>query len=95
MPGHPRQPVFLGREGYRQRRLRDAARLLPVAGLVLWLIPLLWPRGTPDAPGNAALLIYVFTVWVGLILAAAALSRVLRPEEDGPPGGAGEADAGR
>jgi len=61
------QPVFVGRDSYRVRRWRDAARMLPVLGLVLWLLPLLWPAGQT---GNRTILIYIFGVWIVLILAA-------------------------
>ena len=37
-------PVFLARASYRQRRLRDAARLLPMVAGVLMMLPLLWSR---------------------------------------------------
>jgi peptidoglycan/LPS O-acetylase OafA/YrhL len=78
-------PLFLARRSYRRRRLRDAARLLPIVGLFLLLLPILW---MPDGRINltAADIIYFFVVWIGLILAAAAFSRGLRPgdrpEED-------------
>nr|WP_245218477.1 hypothetical protein [Rubellimicrobium aerolatum] len=75
--------------GYRQRRLRDAARLLPVAGIVLLLIPLLWkPSGTPQGVGNAAALLYVFGVWAALVAGARLLAWLLRldAEEEGGEG---------
>ncbi|MFN3661279.1 hypothetical protein [Yoonia sp.] len=75
-------PVFLERASYRQRRLGDAARFLPVLGAVLWLIPLLWQPDGPEAPSNAGTITYIFAVWVLLIGLAAVLSRVLR--DDGP-----------
>jgi hypothetical protein len=37
-----RGPVFLARRTYRQRRLADAARMLPLAAGVLMALPLLW-----------------------------------------------------
>ena len=83
-----RTPVFLARARYRQRRLRDALRLLPIVGGVLWLVPLLWPRGA-EGPGNATALLYVFAVWVILIVAGAVLAARLDPEADQGP------DAGR
>jgi hypothetical protein len=75
-PGHP---VFLERSGYRRRRLQDAARLLPVFGAVLLLVPLVWPRGEMS---NVAALIYLFAVWLGLIAAAALVARGLRGKDD-------------
>jgi len=74
-----RAPLFLEREYYRRRRLMDAARILPVLGLVLFLLPALWRRaGDPNTAGEA---IYLFVVWAMLILAAALLARPLRRSE--------------
>lgn len=82
-----RRPVFLPPEGYRQRRLRDAARLLPVLGAALLLVPLLWtPSDSPEGVSNSGALIYVFLVWAALILGARALSRLLSLD-DGEDGG--------
>lgn len=78
-----RRPVFLPPAGYRRRRVRDAARLLPVLGVVLLVVPLLWTRSDqPGGVGNAAALIYVFAVWAGLIAAANLLSRLLRRDTE-------------
>ena len=76
-------PLFLARGTYRQRRLRDAARLLPILGGVLWMIPLLWPRGADGQLVSVALL-YIFGVWAGLTLLAFVLSRILREDQDQP-----------
>lgn len=65
-------PVFLAKGSYRQRRLRDAVRLLPILAAVFWLIPLLWPRGEAG-PGNGTALIYIFVVWFALVIIGAAL----------------------
>jgi len=71
-----RSPVFLERESYRRRRFMDAARILPIVGLVLFLLPALWRReGDPNTAGEA---LYLFVVWGGLILGAALLARPLR-----------------
>ena len=77
----PGQPLFLARAGYRQRRLRDALRLLPIFGAILWIIPLSWPEGPQDGHGNAGALIYIFVVWALLIVAAFLMSRRLRPDD--------------
>ncbi len=74
-------PLFLARGTYRQRRLRDAAKLLPVVGGLLWMIPLLWPRG-PDGQLVSVALLYIFGIWAGLIGLAFVLSRLLRADED-------------
>jgi hypothetical protein len=81
----PKPPLFLARASYRQRRLRDAARLLPVIAGILWMIPLLWPRGQVAGAGAAqstsGAIIYFFGVWVLLILCAAFLARRVRPDK--------------
>lgn len=72
----PGSPLFLARASYRRRRLRDAARLLPILGIFLLLLPILWmPDGRIKL--NAADIIYFFVVWLGLIVAAALFSRKL------------------
>ncbi len=82
-PRGPRQPLFLERRSYRRRRLVDAARLLPVLGLLLWLVPLLWGIGGRDVSASGAGL-YIFGVWAGLIVLAAGFSVALgRPARDG------------
>jgi hypothetical protein len=70
-------PVFLARALYRRRRLRDAARLLPVLGLLLLLLPLLW---TPSARVSLSSgdVIYFFGIWLLMIAAAAAFAPGLR-----------------
>lgn len=79
-----RDPVFLERKSYRRRRLMDAVRLLPLLGLALWMVPLMW--GVPNKPGEptpiADALRYIFGVWVLLVLAAWALWRRTRDTGD-------------
>ena len=70
----PRQPLFLARAVYRKRRLRDAARMLPVLGLVALQLPMMWP---PSGYGW----VYVFAIWFGLIVLAAILARALRGDD--------------
>ena len=80
----PNQPVFLERSTYRRRRMMDAARLLPVLGALLFLVPLLWAPGE-DASTTRGVS-YVFAIWAGLIVVAGWLSRRLQhPEGDEPP----------
>lgn len=71
----PKQKLFLERRSYRMRRLMDAVRLMPVLGLGLWMVPLMWPH--PDEPGGSmsisAALTYLFGVWFLLIVVALAL----------------------
>lgn len=73
-------PVFLERRSYRQRRLMDALRLLPLVGMLMWMVPVLWPVAemSVDSDGVAPIkmsqaITYVFFVWLALILATAGL----------------------
>jgi len=68
----PGKPLFLARRPYRRRRVMDAARLLPLLGGFLFLLPMLWaPR--PEHPrSTAGDGIYLFVVW-GILIAIAAL----------------------
>lgn len=76
------KPLFLARQGYRQRRMIDAARVLPVFGAFLLLVPVLWDPGGSAAPEPGPRLAergaYVFGVWGLLVLGAALLGRQLR-----------------
>ncbi|MFD2173661.1 hypothetical protein [Rhodobacter lacus] len=75
-------PLFLARRSYRRHRLMDAARLLPILGLVLIFLPGLWhPHGAGRAE-TASALIYLFGTWAVLIALAAALARGLAPALD-------------
>lgn len=67
----PRQPLFLPRPGYRRRRLIDAARLLPVFGGLLLLMPILWAPAETAARDTAPDGIYLFVVWAVLVGVAA------------------------
>jgi len=72
--------VFLQPEPYRRRRLIDAARLLPVFGTFLILVPcLLLPRGIMGTTGSVML--YVFAMWTLLIVFAAMITRYIRRAE--------------
>jgi len=79
-------PLFLARRSYRRRRVMDAARLLPVVGGFLIALPILWrPAETPGGE-TAQGVVYLFTVWALLIVAALVLARRLAPaleDEDG------------
>lgn len=74
----PRGPLFVERQSYRRRRLMDAARVLPVLGFVLVLLPVLWTQG--GTMGTAGQALYLFALWLGLIAVAAAMSRALSRE---------------
>jgi hypothetical protein len=91
------KPLFLARRGYRQRRVIDAARVLPVFGAFLLLVPVLWdigPDGGTEAPPRLAERgLYVFGVW-GLLVAAAALLGGRLRETATPPSGNAETTRG-
>ncbi len=82
------RPLFLARQSYRLRRLMDAARLLPVLGFFLFLLPMLWGPGSGVPHSTAFDGVYLFLVWPGLILCAGLIARRLGPvtergEEEG------------
>lgn len=72
------QAMFLERESYRRRRLMDVARLLPLFGVFLLMIPLLWsgsdPAGVTEGQTGAMpmskAITYIFAVWAALIAAS-------------------------
>ena len=74
--------LFLERKGYRQRRLRDVARMLPILGGIFWTIPLMWRQQGDEAVSNATALQYVFGVWVLVIVLTAIVARLIEPGSD-------------
>lgn len=82
--GSDKIPLFVERQTYRRRRLVDAARALPVLGLLLWLVPLLW--AVPETSTSASSgLIYIFAVWLGLPIIAGILIHAMSRRAQ-PPG---------
>lgn len=79
MSRRPQTPVFLQKASYRQRRVRDAARLVPLLGLVLLIMPLTWLSDRT----NASALVYIFGAWLALLMLSALLSSLIR--SDAPP----------
>ncbi len=76
-----RGPLFLERSSYRKRRLMDALKLLVFLGIVLWMIPTLWPDGTQPSVASiqtSTALFYIFGVWVLLIALAALFQKFQR-----------------
>ena len=88
-------PLFLRPASYRQRRRRDAARLLPVIGVFLMLLPVLWaPQDTfhrDTAPDG----IYLFVVWAVLIGLAMLISRSLSATDEDDPEAPGDQGLGQ
>lgn len=85
-------PLFLARRAYRRRRMMDGARLLPLLGSVLMMIPALWQPEQTVEPDTASGTVYLFGVWTVLIVAAMALSKGLSAamtEEDEEAGASG------
>ena len=79
MAVQPPKVVFLARGSYRQRRMRDVARVLPVLGGILVLLPLIWVGRSQDQL-TSTVMIYLFSLWLLLIISAAVLSVAARPE---------------
>ena len=91
--------LFLERTNYRQRRLRDTLRMMPVLGIVLFMIPLLWRQneaglGTASdavphqaGGGTADAVTFVFVGWALLIVATALIARRMRPDPADPAAG--------
>lgn len=77
-----RSPLFVERETYRRRRLLDAARMLPVVGLVAVLLPVLWSAGGQTNTAGEG--VYLFVLWAVMVAVAALLARPLRDEQDRP-----------
>ena len=88
-------PLFLERDTYRYRRAVDAARLLPVLGVLLWLIPAFWSQSKSSETSLSQAMLYIFVVWIILIALCALVStRIARrgdaPSETGFDAGAAE-----
>ena len=77
----PGLPLFLQRRPYRRRRKIDAARLLPVFGAFLLLLPMLWDPVAGEGRGTVHDGLYLFLVWAGLIAVARLLAPSLTADE--------------
>ena len=74
----PLSPQFLDLQSYRRKRLADAAKMIPILGIIVTMFPLPYLFGITHADKNALpLALYLFTVWMVLILVAGFLSRKL------------------
>jgi hypothetical protein len=83
--------LFLTRRTYRKNRLQDAARLLPVLGIILFFGPVFIIDDASRESGTtlADWLVYCFVVWMGLIALTMLVSRAL-----GEPAAAAPDDGG-
>lgn len=55
----------------------DAARLLPILGFLLVMVPILWGSGEAR-PSTSSAILYLFGVWVVLVVLAFIVSARLR-----------------
>ena len=88
MPAPGPKTLFLGRGSFRLRRLRDAARMLPIVAAILFLVPLL-KDGAPDAR-TSGMVLYYFGLWSVLIVLSAGLSRLVLSDDETEEGGTPE-----
>jgi hypothetical protein len=73
----------LARGALARRKRRDAAAILPLAGIVLFASPLIDSFADAGLVGGIPVsVIYVFGVWFALIALTARLARGLRDDED-------------
>ncbi|MEM6589670.1 MAG: hypothetical protein AAF641_14580 [Pseudomonadota bacterium] len=84
--------LFVHQRTYKRRRLADAARMLPILGGLLFMIPLLWLDAA--SMSTATVMVYLFLVWAALAGLAALLSRRLGPEVDQPDDRSSDEEAG-
>ena len=73
-------PLYLARASYRQRRLRDVLRILPLAGFLAWILPVM----SGQVPATSAVGLYIFAGWIVLIVASAWVTSRLSPENEPP-----------
>ncbi|MDE0850201.1 hypothetical protein [Yoonia sp.] len=71
-------PLYLARASYRQRRLRDIIRILPLAGFLAWILPVM----SGQVPATSAVGLYIFAGWIVLIVASAWVTSRLTPEAE-------------
>ncbi|MEH6835488.1 MULTISPECIES: hypothetical protein [Falsihalocynthiibacter] len=73
----PSRPLFVAHATYRARRTMDAARLLPLLGVILLVGVLTLIRSNASDDGISGSVLFMFGVWVVLIALAALLARPL------------------
>ncbi len=72
--------MFLEPRSYRRRRLIDTLRILPVCGLVLFLMPLIWPSTPQDGVPLSLRGVYLYGVWFALVILTGVLSARLHAQ---------------
>ena len=72
-----KRPLFLAPASYRRRRLADASRLLPIFGIVLLFLPLMWTEAS-ELRLTSGHVIYLFGVWLFLVVIAAVFAPGLK-----------------
>ena len=82
MRAKPSEPAFLERSTYRKRRMADGARLLPILGVILLAVPMLWGTADSGPVTTTSVMGFVFGVWVLLVTFGALLSRYPTSEPD-------------
>ena len=80
-----RPSLFLERKGYRQRRVRDMARLMPFVGAILWGVPVLWAGPGEFGISTSRAILYIFGVWIALVVITLGVTRWLDPDADEEP----------
>ena len=84
-----------GEPALRARKSRDAALILPLAGLLLISPPMLAIFSRDDGVfGGALVAVYLFSIWAVLIFCAFRLARRLKNEIDPGSGREGASRAG-
>ena len=72
----------MGAHAARGLRVKASALILPFLGMILFLLPIMWPRsyevGADAGPSTSTALIYLFIVWAGLICFTLGLALVLK-----------------
>jgi hypothetical protein len=76
--------LFLERRTYRKNRLQDAARLLPVLGMILFFGPVFITGEDGQGAGMADWLVYLLITWLGLIAVTMLVSRALAEDAPAP-----------
>jgi len=79
----PEDPQDLAERAFGRRRLQDAALLLPLTGVMLFLSPLMTLAGHRAGWfGAPAAFLYIFGAWACLIVAARWMARRLTRETE-------------